>query len=162
MKSVHAYLPTHYWLMKSEPGSFSFSDLLKRGEEFWDGVRNYQARNFMRDHMHVGDKVLFYHSNANPSCIAGLCEIVKNASPDATALDPKSKYYDPLSTKENNRWCAVTVGRPKSINKNLTLNDLRDDPILSKMLVLKKGQRLSILPVSKEEWDRICQIVSIS
>lgn len=162
MKSVQSYLPTRYWLMKSEPGSFSFPDLLKRGEEFWDGVRNYQARNFMRDHMHVGDKVLFYHSNASPSCIAGLCEVVKSASPDLTALDPKSKYYDPLSTKENNRWYAVTVGRPKSIKKNLTLNDLRDDPILSKMLVLKKGQRLSILPVSKEEWDRICQILSIS
>lgn len=162
MKSVQSYLPTHYWLMKSEPGSFSFPELLKRGEEFWDGVRNYQARNFMRDHMHVGDKILFYHSNANPSGIAGMCEVVKLASPDPTALDPKSKYYDPLSTKANNRWCAVTVGRPKPIKKFLTLNDLRDDPILSRMLVLKKGQRLSILPLSKEEWDRICQIVSIS
>lgn len=159
MKSTQSYLPTNYWIMKSEPGSFSFPDLLERKEEFWDGVRNYQARNFMRDNMHVGDKVLFYHSNASPSGIAGICEVVKTASPDPTALNPKSKYYDPKSTKENNRWCAVTVGRPKPIKKFLTLNDLRDDPILSKMLVLKRGQRLSVLPVSKQEWDRICQIV---
>jgi len=161
MKSVDSYLPTHYWLMKTEPNAFSFPDLLKCKQEFWDGVRNYQARNFMRDHMHLGDKVLFYHSNANPSGIAGICEVVKAASPDATALDPKSKYYDPKSTKDKNRWCAVTVGRPKAISKFLTLNDLRNDPILSKMLVLKRGQRLSIMPVSKQEWDRICQTLSI-
>ena len=158
MKSIESYLPTHYWLMKTEPSSFSFSDLLKCKEDFWDGVRNYQARNFMRDHMHVGDKVLFYHSNANPSGIAGLCEVVKASAPDPTALNPKSKYYDPKSTKDKNRWCAVTVGKPKKIAKFITLNDLRNDPLLSKMLVLRKGQRLSILPVSKDEWDRIVQL----
>ncbi len=159
MKPVESYLPTHYWLMKTEPNAFSFEDLLRNKQDFWDGVRNYQARNFMRDHMHVGDKVLFYHSNANPSGIAGFCEVVKAASPDPTALDSNSKYYDPKSTKEKNRWCAVTVGKPKKIAKLLALNDLRNDPITAKMLVLQRGQRLSIMPVSKEEWDAVCTIL---
>lgn len=151
-KSVSEYLPANIWLMKTEPDVFSISDLEKRGTEKWDGVRNYVARNFMRDEMKVGDKVLFYHSNANPSGIVGEAEIVKGAEPDVTALSPKSQYYDPKATKEDPRWVVVTVGKPKRYAHIISLEMLRECDELSDMLVLRKGQRLSILPVSKEEY----------
>ena len=147
-----------YWLMKTEPDVFSLDDLLNRTEEFWDGVRNYQARNFMRDDMRVGDKVLFYHSNANPSGIAGICEIVKEALPDVSALNAKSEYYDASSTKENIKWFAVTVGKGKPFKRFLSLQELKVQPELKDMLVIKKGQRLSIQPVTKDEWTFICKL----
>ncbi|WP_233231418.1 EVE domain-containing protein [Silvanigrella aquatica] len=146
--------------MKTEPDVFSFSDLEQRlGQcEQWDGVRNYQARNFMMQEMKVGDKILFYHSNAQPSGIAGLAEVVEAAKPDLTALNPKSEYYDPKATPENPRWYAVTVGKPKKLHRFVSLAELREYEPLKEMLLLRKGQRLSILPVSQTEFNHILQL----
>lgn len=146
--------------MKSEPDVFSFIDLEQRqGQiEQWDGVRNYQARNFMQNEMQVGDKVLFYHSNANPSGIVGLAEVVEAAKADLTALNPKSEYFDPKATHENPRWYAVTVGKPKKFPKFISLAEMREHEPLQDMLLLRKGQRLSILPVSLNEYNFILQL----
>ena len=149
--------PKH-WLMKSEPGSYSITDLKKEGKAFWDGVRNYQARNFMMRDMQVGDRVLFYHSNADPSGITGLAEVCKEALPDPTSWDKKSKYYDPKSPKENPRWFAVTVKFVKMFDRVIDLKELRKKPTLKDMLVLKKGQRLSVMPVMKKEYDVILRM----
>lgn len=148
-----AYLPCHIWLMKTEPDVFSFEDLQNRPlqQEKWDGVRNYQARNFMRDNMKVGDTVLFYHSNAQPSGIVGEAQVVIAASPDLTALDSGSEYFDPKSTPEDVRWCAVTVGRPKPYKNFVSLDVLRHTKGLEDLLLLRRGQRLSILPVREDE-----------
>lgn len=147
-----------YWLMKSEPGSYSIQDLKRDKTAFWDGVRNYQARNFMIQDMKVGDKVLFYHSNAKPSGVAGLAEICKKAEPDLTALDKKSKYYDPKASKKNPRWRAVTVKFVKEFKRVISISELREEGALQNMLVLKKGQRLSILPLAKKEYDHIVKM----
>ena len=146
-------MPTikRYWMMKSEPSTYSIQDLKKSGKDLWDGVRNYQARNFMMD-MQVGDEVLFYHSNAQPPGVTGLARISKKAQPDPTAFNPKSKYYDPGSSRKNPRWFCVEVAF-KSIFKNfIPLEKLRKEKTLSKMLLLKKGQRLSVMPVTKIEY----------
>ncbi len=159
-KPLIDYLPSRIWLMKSEPEVFSFFDLEQRDSqtEQWDGVRNYQARNFMQKEMHVGDKVLFYHSNSNPSGIAGIAEVVEKAKPDLTALDPISDYYDPKATPENPRWYAVTIGKPEKIARFISLPELRESNALKDMLLLRKGQRLSILPVSQTEFNTILQL----
>ncbi|WP_186643755.1 EVE domain-containing protein [Fluviispira vulneris] len=155
-------IDSKFWLMKSEPDVFSFFDLESRENQIeqWDGVRNYQARNFMMNDMKVGDKILFYHSNSAPPGIAGLCEVVEEAKPDDTALDPKSEYFDPKSTKEKPRWFAVTVGKPQRLNKFVSLSELREEKELKDMLLLRKGQRLSILPVSQQEYSCILKIAS--
>lgn len=158
MKTVQDYLPTQYWLMKSEPDVFSFEQLLLKKQEFWDGVRNYQARNFMVEHMQVGHQVLFYHSNANPSGVAGLCEIVANAQPDRSALNPQSPYFDEKASEQNPRWFAVTVGKPTPFANFVSLAEMRSQKKLEDMLLLRKGQRLSILPLSKEEFHTILQM----
>jgi predicted RNA-binding protein with PUA-like domain len=162
MKSVQDYLPTQYWLMKSEPDVFSFENLLVKQSEFWDGVRNYQARNFMMNNMQVGHKVLFYHSNATPSGVAGVCEVIQSAMPDLKALDASSEYFDPKATKENPRWYAVTVGKPKVFSNFVSLAKMRDQKCLHEMLLLRKGQRLSILPLSQEEYLHILLLGGIS
>lgn len=144
-----------YWLFKSEPNTFSFQDLERMKSSFWDGVRNYQARNFMMNDMEVGDQVLFYHSNTAPIGICGICEVVIAAKPDLSSLDPKSSYFDEKATSEKPRWFAVTVGNPKRFNRFVTLDKMRLDPLLKDMLLLKKGQRLSIQPVSKVEFEHI-------
>lgn len=146
------------WLMKTEPDVFSFDQLLERGSEFWDGVRNYQARNFMRNDMQVGDIVLFYHSNANPSGIAGLALVMEAAKPDLSAQNPKSQYFDPQATPENPRWYGVTVGEPQKIRRFVSLSELKAEPTLKNMALLRKGQRLSILPVSTEEYAHILEL----
>jgi predicted RNA-binding protein with PUA-like domain len=160
MKQASDYLPSSHWLMKSEPDVFSLQDLVARPkqQEFWDGVRNYQARNFMRDEMKIGDKILFYHSNATPPGIAGTAEVVKLALPDMTAFDKKSDYYDPSSKESEPRWVAVTVGKPKLFKRFVSLDELRQDSQLEEMLVLRKGQRLSVQPVSKAEFLRVVEI----
>jgi len=157
IKTLIDDLNAKYWLMKTEPDVFSIFDLEQRPgqREFWDGVRNYQARNFMKDQMKIGDKILFYHSNSNPSGVAGIAEVVEEAKPDNSALDPKSKYFDPKATKDNPRWFAVTVGKPKKFSHIVALAELRENPILKEMILLKKGQRLSILPVSQKEYEAI-------
>lgn len=149
-----------YWLMKSEPDVFSIDDLQKKKTSFWDGVRNYQARNFMMNDMKVGDCVLFYHSNAEPPGIAGLARVSALAKPDLTALDKKSEYYDKTATKENPRWFAVEVEFEKKFKRLVPLDELRTTDGLQDMLVIKKGQRLSIQPVKPEEYALIKKLGS--
>lgn len=146
---------TQYWLMKSEPDVYSIDDLEAQGVTAWEGIRNYQARNFMRDDMKIGDKVLFYHSNAKPPGIAGLAEVCKLAYPDYFAFDPKSKYYDPKTTKDNPRWMMVDVKFVKKFKQLLPLNEIKENENLQNMMVIRKGSRLSIQKVSKEDYDYI-------
>ena len=147
-----------YWLMKSEPDVFSWQDLEKMPEQVghWDGVRNYQARNYMRDEFRLGDQILFYHSSCAEPGIAGIAEVVREAYPDVTALDPKSEYFDEKSAKaEESRWVMVDVRPVRRFQKTVTLKELRDTPELSNMLLLRPGQRLSVQPVTSSEWNAI-------
>lgn len=146
---------TRYWLMKSEPGCFGIDDLIKAPDKtwYWDGVRNYQARNFMRNEMSIGDGVLFYHSNCNPPGIVGLAEVVSNAYPDHTAWDPDNKHYDPKSPPDNPRWFMVDIKFREKFASMISLSELKQYPELSNMLVLRKGNRLSITPVTETEWQ---------
>lgn len=144
-----------YWLMKSEPSTFSIDDLKQKGFSEWDGVRNFQARNFMRDGMHVGDLALFYHSNANPSGIAGICRICKEAHPDFTAWDKKSPYYDPKASADNPIWMMVEVEFVEKFSHFISLLELKNHPQLRGLRVLEKGSRLSITPVEKKHFELI-------
>lgn len=148
---------TNYWLMKSEPSCFSIDELRKRPQQTapWDGIRNYQARNFIRDCMRVGDLAFFYHSSCNPPGIVGIIEIVSHAYPDHTAFDPNSDHYDPKSTPENPRWFMVDVHLKLKYASIFSIEMLRHYPQLKDMLVLRRGNRLSITPVTKDEWDFI-------
>lgn len=147
-----------YWLMKSEPETFSIQDLKKQGKSLWDGVRNYQARNFMMQDMRVGDEVLFYHSNAEPPGVAGLARVSRAAVPDPTAFDRRSKYYDPKSSPEKPRWYCVEVAFVKIFPRLVSLDEIRQVRPLKDMLVIRKGQRLSIQPVTAKEFSHICQL----
>jgi len=149
-----------YWLMKSDADVYSIHDLKKEKKTLWDGVRNYQARNFMMKEMNVGDEILFYHSLAQPPCIAGLAQVSKKAQPDPTATNPKSKYFDPKSTPQNPRWHCVEVQFKKVFKKFISLEELKQEPALKSMLVLKKGQRLSIMPVQEKEFKHILKLTS--
>ena len=144
-----------YWLMKTEPTVFSFEDLMKRplSTDHWEGVRNYQARNYMKDEMGKGDKVLFYHSNCEVPGVVGIAVISREAYPDFFSWDRTSRYYDPKSTPEKPRWFMVDVTWEKAFRQIVTLKDLKSEPKLKGMKVLQKGQRLSIMPVTKEEFD---------
>lgn len=146
-----------YWLFKSEPTSYSFADLLAepRRTTGWDGVRNYQARNFLRDQVQPGDGVLFYHSSADPPCIAGIAEVVKPAHPDPTAFDPKDSHYDPKSDRANPTWFQVSIKAVRAIEPPLGLPLLSGTPALKGMELLRKGSRLSIQPVRESEWKTI-------
>ena len=148
----------NYWLMKSEPDEVSVDDALAAPDATvpWTGVRNYQARNFMRDGMRVGDGVLFYHSSCAEPGIVGIARVASGAYPDPTQFDPKSPYHDPASKPEEPRWLLVDVQVLRK-TRNLTLPELRADPALADMLVLKKGNRLSITPVEAKHWKRILQ-----
>lgn len=148
-----------YWLMKSEPNSYSIQDLKKDKKAFWDGVRNYQARNFMMREMKKGDKVLFYHSNSKPPGVAGLAFVCAEAKADPTALDKRSQYYDPKATKEKPRWFAVTVQFVEDFSKIISIGELRGEKALKDMALLQKGQRLSVLPVTQKEYQHIVQIL---
>ncbi len=146
-----------YWLMKSEPDTFSLDDLGKRpkGTEHWDGVRNYQARNMMRDQMKVGDKVFFYHSSCPQPGIAGIAEVVREAYPDDSAQNPESRYFDPKASPENPRWFMVDVRFKRKFKRLIPLAELKAEPALGEMLLVQKGSRLSIMPVTPEEWRQI-------
>ena len=144
--------------MKSEPETYSIDTLKKEKKSLWDGIRNYQARNFMMKDMTIGDQVLFYHSNSKPPGIAGLAEISKPAQPDPTAFDKKSKYYDEKSTKENPRWHCVEVKYKSKLKNYVTLDEVRETKSLQSMMLIKKGSRLSIQPVTKKEFDIICKM----
>jgi len=146
--------------MKTEPSVFSIADLEKapRKTTCWDGVRNYQARNFMRDDMKVGDLVLFYHSNAQPPGIVGLAEVAKEAYPDATAFDAKDVHYDPKSDAKKPTWFMVDVRHIETFAKLLGLDDLRKISALKEMMVLQKGSRLSIQPVTEKEFEAVLKL----
>jgi predicted RNA-binding protein with PUA-like domain len=147
-----------FWLMKTEPESFSIKDLKKKEIEHWDGIRNYQSRNFIRDDMRVGDRVLVYHSNANPPGVAGLAEICRAAYPDFTAWDPESPYFDPKSDPENPRWFMVDVRFVEEFPETVSLEDLKQTPELEGMMVIRKGMRLSIQPVEKPHFEKVVQL----
>lgn len=144
-----------HWLMKSEPDTFSIDDLAERGREPWDGVRNYQARNFMRDGMRVGDGVFFYHSNCAEPGIVGLAEVVSDAYPDPSQFDPKSDYFDPGASRDNPRWMLVDVGFVRRLKRTITLRELQALPALAGMPLVRKGNRLSVMPVTASEWKTI-------
>lgn len=143
------------WLVKSEPDTFSYADLVEAKREGWDGVRNYQARNYMRA-MKKGDLAIFYHSNAKPPGAAGICKIVKEAEPDPTQFDPRSKYHDPASDPDDPRWDWVTVAPVREL-RFVPLDELRIMPELVDCPLLARGNRLSVLPLTDEEFDAIVQ-----
>ena len=147
----------NYWLFKSEPDEFSFTDLKKRPKktEPWNGVRNYQARNFMRDAMKVGDLVLFYHSNTEVPGIAGLARVSSPARPDPTQFDPASDYYDPKSSPTDPRWLLVDVTWEADFPHFVPLETLKADPRLDGLLILRRGNRLSITPVEERHFRRL-------
>lgn len=150
----------HYWLFKSEPTTFSIDDLKHAAKQttHWEGVRNYQVRNMMRDHMQVGDHAFFYHSNCTQPGIAGTMKIVKAAYPDHSAWDNQSHYFDPKSSPSNPIWLMVDVQFIKKFDRLITLNELKKNPALDNMLVTRRGNRLSITPVTSDEWKTILSI----
>jgi predicted RNA-binding protein with PUA-like domain len=143
--------------VKSEPGTFSFDDLLARPKKttHWDGVRNFQARNTLRDLMKKGDLVFFYHSSADPTAVVGVAEVVREGYPDGSALDPKDSHYDPKSTPENPIWYMVDLRAVEAFKKPVTLAELRETKGLEKMVLLQRGSRLSVQPVTAKEWEII-------
>src|SRR5438309_2056326 len=148
-----------YWLMKAEPTAFSFDDLVKskNSTNHWDGVRNYQARNFMRE-MRVGDQVLIYHSNCDPTAVVGLAKVVRAAYPDHTQFEPKNTHYDPKAKHEKPIWDMVDLRAIKPIRNPVTLDALRKTKGLEKMLLLRRGNRLSVMPVTVKEWKIIVKL----
>jgi len=151
----------NYWLIKSEPDAFSIDDLKNSPgrKDHWDGIRNYQARNFMRDDMRKGDQVLFYHSNCKEPGIVGIAEIVSGAYPDHTAFDANGKYFDPKSDPENPRWLMVDVRYKRKTRRLISLAELKSyADQLENFALVRRGNRLSIMPVSKEHWDFILSL----
>lgn len=146
--------------MKSEPDVFSIDDLKAKKRSLWDGVRNYQARNFMMNEMQVGDQVLFYHSNAKPSAVAGIAQITALATPDPTQFDPQSEYYDPKATTDKPQWYCVEVGFREKFRHPVTLDEIKKEKSLKKMVLLQHS-RLSVQPVTREEFERICTLGGI-
>lgn len=149
----------NHWLLKSEQDVFSFDDLLKspRRTTHWDGVRNYQARNTLRDLMKRGDRCFFYHSNSEPTGIAGICEVVKEGYPDHTAFDPKDDHHDPKSRADAPTWYMVDVKAVRAMPRVITLAELKGIKGLEQMVLLQKGSRLSVQPVTAKEWAVICR-----
>ena len=150
----------NYWLMKSEPDVFGINDLYNKPNqtEHWDGVRNYQARNMMRDAMKLGDQVFFYHSNCAQPGIVGIMEVVKEGYPDFTAFDPDDIHFDPKSDPAQPRWMMVDVKYVKTLSRTITLKELKLHPELAGMALLRRGNRLSIMPVSEKEWHYIISL----
>lgn len=150
----------NYWLMKSEPNAFSIDDLniMPEQTEHWDGVRNYQARNMMRDQMKIGDQVFFYHSNCTVPGIVGMMEVVREGYPDHTAFDPQSKYFDPKSDPNNPRWIMVDIKYIRHTKRIIPLAELKESAALENMQLVRKGNRLSIMPVTAEEWSIILKL----
>ncbi len=149
-----------YWLFKSEPDCFSIDNLRarKNSTEHWDGVRNYQARNMLRDEVKKGDEILFYHSNCTPPGIAGIATVVKEGYPDFTAWDLHSEHFDPKSTEEKPLWYMVDVKFKEKFPRFISLDELKQNPKLENMLILRKGNRLSITPVTASEWKAILKM----
>ncbi len=147
-----------YWLMKSEPDAYSIDDLERDGREPWDGIRNYQARNMMRDDMTIGDDVFFYHSNCKEVGIVGLMKVASEPYPDPTQFDKKSKYYDPKSDPDNPRWCLVDVEFVRKLERTITLAEIKEAKGLDGLILTRKGNRLSIMPIEKKHWDKLLRL----
>ena len=147
-----------YWLMKSEPDVYGIDDLERDKREPWDGIRNYQARNMMRDDMKIGDQVFFYHSNCKEPGIVGIAKVVSEPYPDPTQFDKRSKYYDAKSDKDNPRWLLVDVEFVRKTKRNVTLAEIKSQKSLEDMILTRKGNRLSIMPVSKKHWNKILSL----
>ena len=148
-----------YWLMKNEPEAFSIDDLERVKIEPWDGIRNYQVRNFFRDDMSIGDKAFFYHSSCKIPAIVGIMEIVSDAYPDHTAWDPEEHYYDLKSDPENPTWLMVDVKFNSKLDNPITLKELRSHPKLADMRILQRGNRLSVTPLEKKHWNYISSLM---
>ena len=153
-----------YWLMKSEPEAYSFDDLYNEENHttYWDGVRNYQARNMLRDQIKTGDSVFFYHSNCKPPGIIGITKVTKDGYVDFNAFNPESKYYDPKSHEDKPRWYMVDITFQRHLKRFLSLDELRENPALANMQLLQKGNRLSVLPVSEDEWEAILDMEAVT
>ncbi len=156
-------MPRRYWLMKSEPSTFSFEDLSRapRRTTRWDGVRNFQARNLLRDQVQEGDGVLFYHSSTDPTGVVGTALVLRGAYPDPTQFDPASPYHDPRSKREAPTWVCVDVRYDRPFRRLVTLEEIRATPGLAAMELLRKGNRLSVQPVTKAEWRRVLRLGGI-
>ena len=150
----------NYWLMKSEPDTFSIDDLQQRPQqtEHWDGVRNYQARNMMRDEMKIGDQIFFYHSNCELPGIVGIAEVVKESYPDFTAFDPDDKHFDPKSNPDKPIWFMVDVKFVRKLKRTISLHELKLKPELTDLALVRRGNRLSINPVSQDQWTFILNL----
>jgi predicted RNA-binding protein with PUA-like domain len=147
-----------HWLMKSEPDAYGIDDLERDGRTMWDGIRNYQARNMMRDQMRIGDEVFFYHSSCDVPGVVGIMRVASEPHPDPTQFDPQSKYFDPKSDPANPRWCLVDVEFERRLSRTIPLTELREDPELDGMILLRRGNRLSIMPVDGRHWDRVLEL----
>lgn len=154
--------PARYWLMKSEPAAFSFEDLrrAKNSRSYWDGVRNYQARNYMRE-MRVGDKIFFYHSSCEPPAIVGIAEVDREAYPDPTQFDPAGLHYDPRASPEKPIWDMVDIRALQAFPMPVSLDLLRKTEGLESMVLLRRGSRLSVQPVTAEHWRVICRLAGV-
>lgn len=151
-----------YWLMKSNPKFFGIEDLQRLGTECWDGVRNYRARNFMRDDMKVGDKVFFYHSSAKPSGVAGIMTVIQAGYPDPTQFHPEHRHYDPIATIETPRWYMVDVTFEQAFKATLPLSELKFIPTLEDSLLLRKGcEQLTIIPLEPKHWRAIMDMAEM-
>ena len=152
------------WLLKSEPGVFSFDDLWKSNNRttFWDGVRNYQARNLLRAELRSGDEILFYHSSCDPPGVAGIARVMRAAVPDPTQFDPRDPHFDPESSREAPRWYGIEVQALRKLPRFVSLEQLRGEPRLAGMGVLRPGNRLSVQPVSSSEWKVVMSLGGVS
>lgn len=160
MSTTGTYMPG-YWLMKSEPHVYPFEQLVSDGSTHWDGVRNYQARNMMRDQMKEGDLVLFYHSNFKPPHVAGVARVSREGYPDFTAQDVNSKYFDPKASSENPRWMMVDIEPVIGLENTVSLQDIKENPKCDDMLLVRKGQRLSVQPVEEFHFRTVLEMGGI-
>ena len=147
-----------FWLFKSEPSAYSYEDLVHDGVAEWDGVRNFQVRNWLKDEIKPGDAVLFYHSSAKPVGVIGVAKVVKEGYPDHTAWDPNSEHPDPKSTPDRPLWYMVDIAPERKLDQMVTLDDMRAHPGLRDMMALKRGNRFSITPLTQEEFDTIVEL----
>jgi len=150
------------WLFKTEPESYSWDDLVRDGRTCWEGVRNYQARNLLRDEVAEGDLVLFYHSQVKPQVIAGIAKVVRAAYPDHFAWDPASRYHDPKAGPDNPTWVMVDIAPVRAIEPPITRDELKEVPALADMMLLRRGSRLSIQPVTPAEWTAVLALRGIA
>ena len=146
------------WLMKSEPDVYSIDDLQRDGREMWDSIRNYQARNMMRDDMRIGDEVFFYHSSCKEPGVVGIARVASEPYPDPVQFDKKSRYFDAKSDEDDPRWILVDIEFVRKLKRNITLTDIKAEKSLEDMILVRRGNRLSIMPVEKKHWDKILSL----